>query len=263
MSKIVVITAENMASRLITESLIESLSDEISCVFILSNVPTSNKKEVKRFLRLLRKVSWHFLAYKFVEINIHNLMARLRGRTIEKTARKYGVPIKKYASPCDVEFFDELGRIQPDLLLSSGPVILPSEVLDIPTIATLNCHGGRLPEYQGVANYLWMMLDGVSVAHSSVQVMEAVIDAGPVIAETAISVGGDWSVHRLNYEVSVAGGKLYGDVARQVLMEGVPEKIQRPNAKPSYKGLPSSVDFARLRQFGKRLITFGDIVKYL
>jgi methionyl-tRNA formyltransferase len=221
----------------------------------------SSTPERARVLRILRTVALSFALFKFTEIHVHHRLARLRRSTIRQTSEQAGVSIRHYRNASDEAFLADLRRAEPELLLSAGPVILPREVIESPSVATLNCHCARLPEYRGAANYVWMLINGDDTAWATVQKMEVALDEGEVYAEQRIPIGAEWSAYRLNYEVAGVAGDLYARTAAAVLRDGLPTPLVRPEAVPRNRGLPARRDIRALRRAGRRLMTLQDILR--
>jgi folate-dependent phosphoribosylglycinamide formyltransferase PurN len=240
--RLVVIAAENMASCRITRPIFDALADNISLVMIVPNLPISGAQRRKRAFRLIRSASMWFNALKFVEISVHNFIALLRGQTISQHARQRGLAVKHYSSAADAAFLVDLKQANPDYTLSAGPAILSNSVIAAAKRATLNCHGGRLPEYRGAANYIWMLLAGDRTAYTSVQKMHPELDAGPVLAERSLVIDPQWSAYRLNYELSGIGGQLYADSVRILLDDGTLAAIVRPDSHEKNRGIPQRED---------------------
>jgi folate-dependent phosphoribosylglycinamide formyltransferase PurN len=261
MGRIVVITAQNLASNRIVAPLVRELGDEISLVLTTPNAPVDTAGERTRVWRILRRVAPSFTCFKVVEIHVHQLLARLRRRTIRQLCARAGVPIAHHPNATDPAFLADLRRAQPELLLSAGPVILSEEVIGVPSVATLNCHCARLPEYRGAANYVWMLVNGERTAWASVQRMEAALDEGELYAERPLAIGERWSAYRLNWELAGVAGELYAATTADALRSGLPPALVRPDAVPANRGLPKRPDMRALRQSGRKLLTVGDVLR--
>jgi folate-dependent phosphoribosylglycinamide formyltransferase PurN len=261
MGRIVVITAQNLASNRIVAPLLTQLADEISLVMTTPNAPVNSSNERTRVVRILRRIAPSFILFKVVEIHVHHLLARLRRRTIRRLAERAGVAVSHHPNVTDAAFLSELRRAQPELLLSAGPVILSEEIIELPAVATLNCHCARLPEYRGAANYIWMLINGEHTAWASVQRMRVALDEGELYAERALPIDGGWSAYRLNYELAGVAGELYATTAAEVLQGGLPPALTRPDATPANRGLPKRADMRTLRRSGRRLMTMRDVLR--
>jgi folate-dependent phosphoribosylglycinamide formyltransferase PurN len=261
MGRIVVIAAQNLASNRIVAPLLATLGGDIELVVLTPNAPVSSSRERTRVFRILRRVAPSFALFKVIEIHIHQLLARTRRVTIRQLCERAGVAVAHYPSTIDPAFLLDLRAARPDLVLSAGPVILSKEIIDTPGVATLNCHGARLPEYRGAANYIWMLINGEETAWATIQRMEVALDEGEIYAERPLRIERNWSAYRLNFELSGVAGELYAQTASRILRDGLPAPLVRDDAVAANRGLPQRKDVAALRRAGRRTMTLRDIVR--
>lgn len=264
--KCAIITSENLASNAITTGLLSGNIAHIKHIFILPNVPTKGSKNKGRTKRLLVKTVWQFVLFKALEIFASTFIRTLLRTTIHAKAQQKGIPTSHFPEPDTPELLKKLRELDCDILISSGPSILSSELLKIPNKFTLNCHCARLPDYQGPANYLWMSLDQVKEAYVAIQIMEPKIDSGPVIAESAMARQSNWSVYEFNWHLAKFAGKFYANTIDTILLkqyEGViPSINDNRECTPQNRGFPTTQDFLKLKKLGIPLIRVTDIFKY-
>jgi folate-dependent phosphoribosylglycinamide formyltransferase PurN len=261
MGRIVVITAQNLASSRIVAPVIAQLAGEIELVLTTPNAPHNSSTERTRVVRILRRIALSFAFFKLVEIHVHHLLSRIHRSTIRQRCERAGVAVKHHPSATDDAFLADLRGARPELLLSAGPVILSREIIELPSIATLNCHCARLPEYRGAANYIWMLINRETTAWATIQKMEVALDEGDVYAERSLPIAPGWSAYRLNYELAGVAGDLYAETTAAVLRDGLPPPLVRPGAIPANRGLPARRDMRAFRQAGRRLLTLRDVLR--
>jgi methionyl-tRNA formyltransferase len=113
---------------------------------------------------------------------------RGRGRKPEPT------PVKKRANELglqtiDVEdlnsadFLETLKELKPDLLVVVAFRILPTSVLEIPSIGSVNLHASLLPKYRGAAPIHWAIINGEKETGCSVFFLDEKVDSGKIIAQ--------------------------------------------------------------------------------
>lgn len=91
--------------------------------------------------------------------------------------------VSSHNAPETVNLVKALGL---DLLVNAGtPRILDKDLLMAPTIATLNCHPGMLPEFRGCSCVEWAILFDRPVANT-VHIMTKGIDEGPVLLQEMV-----------------------------------------------------------------------------
>lgn len=262
MDKVVVITSQNMASNNIVAGLIDVLGSQISLIVGVPNLPSNSRKSIIRTFSLLRRASFFFAFFKFCEIYIHGFLATLQGRNIKQLAKEKDIPFRRFSSANEEALFEQLSKAPPCLILSAGPVILPRRLINLPMVATLNCHCARLPDYRGAANYIWMKINNENEAYATIQRMEFELDAGAVIDERAIGIDPSWSAYQLNYHLSSFAGRFYGTTVRKILESRPSQLTYCPTTqrKAGNRGIPNH---AAMLQFMKnhRLLSASEIFR--
>lgn len=113
---------------------------------------------------------------------------RGRGRSPEPTA------VKKKAIDLDLptidvedlnsdSFQDQLKELNPDLFVVVAFRILPTSVLEIPSIGSVNLHASLLPKYRGAAPIHWAIIQGEKETGCSVFFLDEKVDTGKIIAQ--------------------------------------------------------------------------------
>jgi folate-dependent phosphoribosylglycinamide formyltransferase PurN len=132
------------------------------------------------------------------------------------------------------DVIERVRRLAPDLGLIYGGPILKPELFEIPRLGTLGIHHGRLPEYRGKKTTFWEMYHGEPEAGVTIQLVNAGIDTGRVVAQAAIPTGRK-GYGRVWRDVQDAGVNLYVDAilavaagdARPVEMSGKPGRLYK------------------------------------
>jgi methionyl-tRNA formyltransferase len=91
-------------------------------------------------------------------------------------------------SLADEDVHGILVRARPDVLVLAGTGIVPSVLLKLPSVATLNAHPGLLPWVRGVCPLEHALLRGVPLG-VTVHAVDAGIDTGPVIRRVLLPLG--------------------------------------------------------------------------
>lgn len=260
MGKIVVITAQNLASLNVVRPVLESLGSEIESLIVTHNIPIRNWEDIKRIARLVSKTCLPFIAFKLLEIDFHSLLVRWKGKDVSKLARRTGVKVKHFTSTNMPECVSYLKQVQPDYLVNTGPNIISKEVIGLSRVATLSCHGAKLPEYRGPANYVWTLLNGDTSHHVTIHRMVPKLDAGPVWSEIAFPIDPTWSVYRYNYESARRAGTFLADTLKKILSgsESFSERVQDED-RAVKRSFPTRNDIRRLRSKGIKLVTMRDV----
>ena len=262
-ARIVIVTAQNMASTNVTRPLIEKMPGEIATVLILNNFPLSNWKDVTAFYKLTRRCGWQFLVFKFAEIWIHYLLSLLRRESIAQLCRANGVRYMHFSKARDDGFAQALRVHEPDYLISTGPAILPSSVINSPRIATLNCHGADLPTFRGPANYIWTLLENQTERTVTIHRMHPRIDSGPIWRKRKYPVNSNWTVYEYNFNHTLDGGAFLHESLVDILENGPDEEIEQNELDATIRTFPNGEDMRRLRQKGITILNLRDIFRCL
>ena len=127
-------------------------------------------------------------------------------------------PVKQYALQRDIPVYQpqtlrdpaaaaELAALEPDLLIVAAyGLILPQNVLDIPTHGCLNVHASALPRWRGAAPIQAAILAGDETTGISLMGMTAGLDCGPVFHTEEISIGSDETAGELHDRLAALGG---------------------------------------------------------
>ncbi|MEZ4656654.1 MAG: methionyl-tRNA formyltransferase [Caldilineaceae bacterium] len=83
----------------------------------------------------------------------------------------------------------ELRDLLPELMVVAAyGLILPREVLEIPTFGCINVHASLLPAYRGASPITAAILDGCAETGNSIMLMDEGMDTGPVLAQAATPI---------------------------------------------------------------------------
>ena len=151
--------------------------------------------------------------------------------TVARLAEKLGL---RYFQPKKVNarsFLEEVNKLGPDLCVLSGyNQILRKEILSIPKFGVINLHGGRLPEYRGVAPINWQILNGEVKGGCSIIYVDEGIDTGDIIAQDYYDISpNDDAATATEKTLQIFPPLLVESLAR--IREGTVKRIrQDPNA---------------------------------
>ena len=79
---------------------------------------------------------------------------------------------------------NEIKSLKPDLFILAGyNQILKKTLLSLPARGAINLHGGKLPEYRGVAPINWQIINGEAEGGCAILFVDEGIDTGDIIAQ--------------------------------------------------------------------------------
>ena len=123
-------------------------------------------------------------------------------------------PVHTWAEEHDLPVFTPLNfkaeedraafaALEPDVaLVAAYGLLLPREILDIPTYGCLNVHGSLLPRWRGAAPIQRAIMEGDEKTGVMIMQMEEGLDTGPVYATRTIDI-----------PPTMTAGELFGAVA--------------------------------------------------
>ena len=133
---------------------------------------------------------------------------KLTASPVKRYALDQGIPVLQPESLRDAAAAAELAALQPDLLIVAAyGLILPQEVLDIPTHGCLNVHASVLPRWRGAAPIQAAILAGDATTGVSLMSMTAGLDCGPVYHIEEIAIGETETAGELHDRLAGLGGE--------------------------------------------------------
>lgn len=109
----------------------------------------------------------------------------------------------------DPEAVEQLAAFDPDVIVVAAyGLILPQEVLDLPTSGCLNVHASLLPRWRGAAPIQAAILAGDRRTGASLMAVTAGLDSGPVYAAAEVTIGAEETAGDLHDRLAAVGGRL-------------------------------------------------------
>ena len=115
---------------------------------------------------------------------------RQNSSPVKLFAETIGLSILDPISLKPKEVQDELSSLNPDLIVVSAyGLILPRQILDIPTHGCLNIHPSLLPKYRGPSPVSSAIAQGESYTGVTIMQINEQVDSGPIIAKKTANFG--------------------------------------------------------------------------
>jgi methionyl-tRNA formyltransferase len=109
---------------------------------------------------------------------------------LEEICAAGGIILRRVGSVHADDFLAVMTACRPELFVVAGfSTIFKRSLFGLPTLGTINLHGGRLPQYRGGSPLNWQMINGDPSVGISIIRLDEGIDTGPVLAEAIIPVG--------------------------------------------------------------------------
>lgn len=116
---------------------------------------------------------------------------QLRSTPVSTWARDNDIRVLTPHRIRSVEAAAMIDDFKPDgLLLASYGQLIPTEVLGSAPLPPLNVHPSLLPRHRGAAPVAATLLAGDAVAGVTLMVMTSELDAGPIVAQWPLALGG-------------------------------------------------------------------------
>jgi methionyl-tRNA formyltransferase len=164
---------------------------------------------------------------------------------VKQFALEQGIEVLQPKTLKDPEEAAKLAAFEPDILVVAAyGLILPQDVLDIPTHGCLNVHASLLPRWRGAAPIQAAILAGDRETGVSLMGMTAGLDCGPVYAEEAVAIGANETAGELHDRLAALGGQL---LVRHfaAIVAGTLHAAEQDDTSATYAGKISKQD-ARL-----------------
>ena len=131
-------------------------------------------------------------------------------RNITKMAQENSIPVfEPDKISREPEIIEQLKALKPDFSITFAfGQILSQEVIDIPTIATINLHASLLPEYRGANPIAQSIIDGKTKTGITTMKTVLELDAGDICLQDEIEISDDMNVIELMKEISARSPKL-------------------------------------------------------
>jgi methionyl-tRNA formyltransferase len=149
-------------------------------------------------------------------------------------ARKYKIKDIKAKSVNSEEFFKKALKLQPDIILvGSWSEILNKRIINMPRLASVNCHPSLLPKYRGPNPYLETIRNGEKTTGVTFHLMSEKLDRGAILMQQRIDITQDDTGGSLrNKCVFLARGMVHELLGG--LREGTTMPIEQNEKQASY-----------------------------
>lgn len=153
---------------------------------------------------------------------------------VKVLALQHGLCVLQPVNFKDQADVDQLAGLTPDLLLVAAyGLILPQNVLDIPTYGAFNVHASLLPEYRGAAPIHRAIIEGRHATGITIMRMEKGLDTGDILLQRSRAIGVEDTAQSLHDELAEMGGRLLVD-ALDKMRQGRLVRIPQDHARATY-----------------------------
>ena len=158
---------------------------------------------------------------------------QLRASPVKELALAHHLALCQPHSLRTPEAQQEFADLAPDLLIVVAyGLILPQQILQIPTFGCINVHASLLPRWRGAAPIQRTIAAGDPVSGISIMRMDAGLDTGDILAEAQLELAGNETSGSLHDRLIELGKPLLLEV-----LEAMPDILDQ--ARPQDEALAS------------------------
>lgn len=131
---------------------------------------------------------------------------RVKISPVKEEALALGHEVLAPIRPQGQEFIEQITELRPDLsVVVAYGHILKREILDLPSLGSVNVHASLLPQLRGAAPVNWAIIRGHEQTGVTVMRMVEAMDAGPIIHQLSEPISDEDSASELMSRLSELG----------------------------------------------------------
>jgi methionyl-tRNA formyltransferase len=125
------------------------------------------------------------------------------------------------------EFIEEFKKLNITLsIVVAYGKILPEDIIQVPTLGTINIHYSLLPKYRGASPLEATLLNGDTITGISIQQMAYKLDSGPIIAEKEIQIEINDTKEELRKKLIKLGGETLCEILPEIFDKNINPRNQ-------------------------------------
>lgn len=152
---------------------------------------------------------------------------------VKTAALELGLPVLQPEKMKDPVFLSELENYGADLFVVVAFRILPSKVLSIPPLGSVNLHASLLPRYRGAAPINHALFNGEKETGVTVFFLNKGVDTGNIISSETVTIDDNDNYGTLYDKLAVSGAKLLSESVRNIFDGNYSAKPQEEGEFPS------------------------------
>jgi methionyl-tRNA formyltransferase len=147
---------------------------------------------------------------------------------VKELALTRGLPVLQPQRLRDPELVQTLAALDPELMVVAAyGRIIPPELLDIPSLGSLNVHASLLPRYRGAAPINWALIRGDKETGVTIMWVQPELDAGPIFLQERVPIAPEDNAATLAKKLAERGAALLIR-ALDLLRQGKAARIPQP-----------------------------------
>ncbi|MBT5541168.1 MAG: methionyl-tRNA formyltransferase, partial [Alphaproteobacteria bacterium] len=159
---------------------------------------------------------------------------KMSASSVHKYAEERGLSVHTPVSLKDSIVLEELKALKPDVIVVVAyGLLLPKEILQVPSLGCFNVHASLLPRWRGAAPIQRAILAGDLETGVTIMHMEEGLDTGPMFMSEQVDITPTTTAQELHGTLSLLGGKLMVTVLDRVLA-GQATSVSQPQKGVTY-----------------------------
>jgi methionyl-tRNA formyltransferase len=151
----------------------------------------------------------------------------LRPGPVKKLALQHKLPVLQPYTFKDPAELARLAAFKADIfVVAAYGMILPTALLDLPPLGTINVHASLLPAYRGAAPIQRAVMNGERRTGVTIMRVEPKLDSGPILLQGAADIGPEQTAGKLHDELAKLGGTLLLEALARMLEPCLPEYLK-------------------------------------
>ena len=156
---------------------------------------------------------------------------------VKRAALSAGIDVYQPQSLRNAEARELVASLAPDLMVVVAyGLLLPADILSIPTFGCWNIHASLLPRWRGAAPIQRAIEAGDRETGISIMQMDPGLDTGPVMRQERIALRADETGGSLHDRLAALGAEALLSCLRQLTAGAAPSPVTQPAHGVSYAG---------------------------
>lgn len=153
---------------------------------------------------------------------------------VKEEALRLGLPVLQPEKLKNPEELQQVLNLSPDLIITAAfGQILPTELLESPSLGAINVHASLLPDYRGGAPIHQAIMDGREKTGVTIMYMVDKLDAGDIISQIEVPIQKEDHTGGMFEKLSDAGTELL-KATLPAIIAGTNERIPQDESKVTY-----------------------------
>ena len=146
---------------------------------------------------------------------------------VKECALAHGIPVFQPVK-IRLDGVEDLRALKPELCVTAAfGQILSQEILDIPTIGTVNVHSSLLPKYRGSAPINWAIIQGETLTGVTTMMTDKGLDTGDILLQRETPILEGETAEELTRRMAPIGAELLLETLRRLEAGNCPREKQK------------------------------------